>query len=378
MKFDRSHTLKEIMEYPGIKKYLDVFFEEYLLSLFPEDTWNLPLKEAEKIIGMTPWEEAFYVVTGQLLDAANEALDIMVNKTRTCIPLWYPEGREWEFPARSVKGKEGVFLIAPVYENMRIAGKDSRQKAAKPAVIICPGGGYEEVCFANEGSPMQNFMEEAGYVAFLLKYRVAPSRYPAPQMDLAMAILHVRSHAEEYGIDPCNLMLMGSSAGGHLCASQGALYKHIRKELKKELEYSLPEMAEALHQISLRPEKICLNYPVISMETQRHEGSFQCLTGGEEALRTTLSIDRQVGKEYPKTFVWACEDDELVSPSNARRMGEALEAHQVPFQLHIYPSGGHGCGLALTKEAKDWSSRMLLFMADIVFGIQPDSCPHVF
>lgn len=362
MKFDRSHTLKEIMQYPGMQKYLDVFFEEYLLSLFPENTWNLPLKEAEEIIGLTPWEEAFYVVTGQLLDAANEALDIMVNKTRTCIPLWYPESREWEFPARSVKGKEGVFLIAPVYENDSIKEKNSQKKEAGPAVIICPGGGYEDVCFANEGSPMQNFMEEAGYTAFLLKYRVAPSRYPAPQLDLAMAILYVRSHAKEYGIDPCNLMLMGSSAGGHLCSSMGALHEQIWKELEKELEHSLPEMAGVLQQISLRPEKICLNYPVINMETEQHEGSFQCLTGGEEVLRTALSIDRRVGREYSKTFVWACEDDDLVPPSNARRMGEALEAHQVPSELHIYPSGGHGCGLALTKEAKDWSSQMLLFM----------------
>ena len=85
------------------------------------------------------------------------------------------------------------------------------------------------------------YMEAQGYRAFILKYRVKPAVYPAPQEDLAKAIRFVREHAEELGVDAGNVMTMGFSAGGHLCASEAALYNGIAK-----------------------PDKICLGYPVIS------------------------------------------------------------------------------------------------------------------
>lgn len=65
---------------------------------------------------------------------------------------------------------------------------------------------------------------------------------------------------------------------------------------------------------------------------------------------------------YPKTFVCACQDDELVPVSNAVRMGEALKTASVPHKLKIYPTGGHGCGTAEGTSAEPWMSEMLEFM----------------
>ena len=114
-----------------------------------------------------------------------------------------------------------------------------------------------------------------------------------------------------------------------------------------------------------RPDKITLCYPVISLEKEAHEGSAKALTGGKKELRTALSVEHLVRENYPPTFLWTCADDDCVPPSNTVRMGEALERAGVLHEMHVYPSGGHGCALAFSKSACDWSQEMLRFFERI-------------
>ena len=254
---------------------------------------------------------------------------------RRAISLWN-ESEDWSLKKDRKGEKESVFLLAPdnIAEEVR--------KKRRPAVIICPGGGYCEVCFSGEGTPILNYMEVQGYAAFILKYRVSPAVYPAPQEDLSLAIRYVREHALEYGVDPDNILTLGASAGGHLCASQAALAKRVEDT----------------------PDKICLCYPVISFTEEPHEGSAELLTGGDTSLRKMLSAENLVTESYPETFVWTCADDDCVPPSNAVRMGAALKKAYVRHEIFVYPSVGHGCGLAFSKEAHDWSRAMVEFFKD--------------
>ena len=73
-------------------------------------------------------------------------------------------------------------------------------------------------------------------VPFILRYSVAPERYPRSQQDLALAIKYVRKNADKYGIDGDNLMLMGSSAGGHLCSIVVAFHDEFDKGMMETLE----------------------------------------------------------------------------------------------------------------------------------------------
>ncbi len=63
------------------------------------------------------------------------------------------------------------------------------------------------------------------------------------------------------GVDPENVMIMGFSAGGHLCACVGACMIILRMQTHR------------YDGISARPDKICLSYPVISFLEDSHEGS---------------------------------------------------------------------------------------------------------
>ena len=354
--------MDDILKVPNMDKYLKVFYSEYLLDLYPKELSALPLARQEQV-GKTPWNEPFSVAVDQLMDAVNLVMDLTVNHTRRAISLWNPK-EDWTIEKEEkngMGGKDSVFLIAPSISEIK------KDKEKKPAVIICPGGGYEAVCFSGEGTPIMHYMEAQGYRAFILKYRVAPAMYPAPHEDLALAIQYVRANAEEYGIDENDIMILGASAGGHLCSSFGALYEEAAQSAYKQLKETDAQIAERLEAVSARPDKVCLCYPVISLVQEAHEGSAIALTGKRENLKKYLSVENLVDTSYPPTFVWTCADDDCVLPSNAKRMGDALKKAGVPYELHIYPSGGHGCALAFSKEAYDWSRAMIEFFRGFEF-----------
>lgn len=340
MRFTKYNSMNDIMKYPHMMKYLKLFYSEYLLEMYPRDMWDLPIARIEQV-ARTPWDEPFSIVSDQFMDAVNLVLDLNENHTRRAIPIWRETDKTWSVLKTlegETEGKDKVFLIAPDDEKIQ-EGKENRRK---PAVIICPGGGYEEVCFSGEGTPVMQYMEAQGYCAFILRYRVGRDGiYPAPQDDLSQAIQYVREHAELYGIDPGNIMTMGFSAGGHLCASQAGLWKE-----------------------NARPDKICLCYPVISLINEPHEGSAQALTGGQWEMRELLSAENLVTQEYPPVFIWTCADDDCVPPSNATRMAKILEKSGIKHEYRLYPSGGHGCALAFSKAACGWSREMVNFFSE--------------
>lgn len=351
MTFSKYNSMKDIMDYPNMKEYLKIFYSDYLLDLYPDDLYKFPIAYQENV-AKTPWSgEPFSVIADQLIDAVNLILDIFENKTRKLINLWNPNNT-WTLEKNS--GKDGVFLVAPT---------NNKQNDNKPAVIICPGGGYEAVCFSGEGTPIMKYMEAQGYVPFILKYRVKPTSFPEPQEDLSLAIQYVRANAKEYGINTDKIITLGASAGGHLCASQAALYDSTAKSANIQLENK--EYAQKLKNISAKPNAVCLCYPVISFTNNQHEGSAYNLAGDNKELRQKLSVENIVTSDYPPTFVWTCLDDDCVPPCNAEFMKEALKKAHVKHELHMYKTGGHGCALAFSKSAHSWSQYMIEFMSKI-------------
>ena len=46
-------------------------------------------------------------------------------------------------------------------------------------------------------------------------------------------------------------------------------------------------------------------------------------------------------------------------------MGESLEINDIEKKVCIYPTGGHGCGLAYGTSAEGWINEMIKFMENI-------------
>ncbi len=213
-------------------------------------------------------------------------------------------------------------------------------KRKRPVVVICPGGGYHMTSDREAETIALKFVG-MGYHAVVLRYSVEPALFPESLLQLAKAVALLRENAEKWHIDTNKIVVQGSSAGGHLAASLGVFWKK-------------PFVAEALGVASemVRPNGLMLSYPVITSGKKAHQGSFECLLGDEyknEEKREALSLEKCVTKDTPPTFLWHTAPDDTVPVENSLLFFQALHALDIPAELHIYPVGPHGLGLA-TEE----------------------------
>ena len=203
-------------------------------------------------------------------------------------------------------------------------------------VIVLPGGGYEMKA-DYEGKPVAEWLNDAGIAAAVLDYRVAPYRHPYPLLDARRAVQLVRNNAVEWKINPHKVAILGFSAGGHLAASSGNILDPF------------PGMpSNPTNRLDSHPDALVLCYPVISFIRSAHTGSMENLLGPNpsDQLRQELSADVNVSSQSPPSFIWHTADDDVVPVANALLFAQALNAHQVPFELHIFPNGPHGMALA--------------------------------
>jgi len=207
------------------------------------------------------------------------------------------------------------------------------------AVIICPGGGYENLATAHEGQQIAQWFNEQGVVAFVLRYRHAPEyHYPAPVLDVQRAVRWVRFHAKECGINTNMIGVLGFSAGGHLASTAATHF-----------DFGDPTTSDPIDRVSCRPDFAILCYPVISfVEPYTHQGSRRHFFGTNnppEELARQFSNERQVTTSTPPTFLFHTDEDKDVPAENSIAFYLALRKANVPAELHTYRPGRHGGGL---------------------------------
>lgn len=204
-----------------------------------------------------------------------------------------------------------------------------------PCVVVLPGGGY---CrrVRHEAEPIAEFFNSCGFHAVIVEYRVSPNRFPSGLADVQRAIKILRYNAEKWQIDPKRIVVCGFSAGGHIAASS-ILYPEV---------YS--SKGDAIDEMSHLPNGAILCYPVISLDSEfGHVGSGVSLLGdkyGEEKLEH--SAERRVSDKTPPVFMFHTSDDNTVNVKNSLAFASALRDSGIPFELHVFPLGKHGVGLA--------------------------------
>ena len=215
-----------------------------------------------------------------------------------------------------------------------------------PFALICPGGGYGMVCSFIEGVPYAKALNRLGYSAFVLYYRCGKkAKQPAPLDDLARAVRDILSRAEELDLDTEGYSVWGSSAGGHLAATFGT----------EKLGYA--------HDGLPKPAALVLTYPVVTMEDYTHEGSRKNLLGEapSQEMISLYSVEQNVTPNYPPTFLWCGDADQLVDPKNSRELAKALEKNGIPFKFVEYPGVGHGVGLGTGLACEAWFDEAVKF-----------------
>lgn len=215
-------------------------------------------------------------------------------------------------------------------------------KPNSKAIIVCPGGGYAQESLGWD--KMAPWMNSMNITEVILKYRLPNGHPDALLSDVQEAIKLVREHAKEWNINPNQVGIMGSSAGGHLAAFASNYYT-------KES----------------RPDFQVLLYPVITMDKKEtHMGTREGLIGknGSNKKAEKYSMELQVTENTPRAFIVLCSDDNIVPPVNSVKYYMALINHKVSATMHIYPIGGHGFGYSdkmfykyqWTGELEKWLS----------------------
>ena len=192
------------------------------------------------------------------------------------------------------------------------------------AVVICPGGGFSILAWDLEGTEVAQWLNTIGVAGIVLKYRVPTRdqdpRWMAPTQDTQRTISLVRHHAKDWGIDSDKVAVLGFSAGG-VTAWKATLSSHRFYETIDEVD-----------QTSCRPNRSILIYagglPGPAKEAEEN-------TEGAEDLVTT---------ETPPVFAVHTFDD-FVPVQGTAHLLLAMKKANVPCELHVYDSGGHGYGL---------------------------------
>jgi acetyl esterase/lipase len=242
--------------------------------------------------------------------------------------------------------KENVYMDA----YLRTPSDEMPDRKIRPAVIVCPGGGYEW-CSAREADPVAMQFLAAGYNVFVLYYSIHDKAvFPEPLIDLSQAVKEVRTNAEKYGIDPNRIAVIGFSAGGHLTASLGTLWNN--KEIQAAAGVSGEEN---------KPNAILLGYPVITVDGWiKESGSLDRLVGesDREKVISLLDCHKNVGKQTPPAFLVHAADDGTVPVGDSLKFAGACDKAGVPFELHIFPNMGHGFSLANRETSGEGDVRV--------------------
>jgi len=185
-------------------------------------------------------------------------------------------------------------------------------KKPGPAVILCPGGGYNYLV-TTKMEPIAKWLNQHGVSAFILIYRTPKKRKDAFQ-DIQRAVRIVRSRASEWNIDPKRIGVMGSSAGGHLAARVSTSYDVLSYQTVDEHDG-----------VSCKPDFTVLLYPAY-------------MNKGKE-----LSKDFTVSDELSPTLIITAKDDGFFPGSEI--YAKALKEAGASIRTHFFEKGGHGFSL---------------------------------
>lgn len=270
--------------------------------------------------------------------------------------LLYPEGQDVD---KGLEGAQGPGVSNGCTKAEEINSNGNIGNITQPSidlyfpkkpngqmVIVCPGGGYRIVSSWNEGVYVADWFLSKGISVCVVKYRLPFGHWEVPLNDVQNAFRYCRANAEEWGIN--QIGVMGFSAGGHLAASATNLY--------------VDEVT--------RPDFSILIYPVITMDWKyTHKGTRENLIGKDELwnnkemkvaeyeqaqaqhaeLQNRYSLERQVTDKTPVTFMAHCTDDKTVPVENSLMYYQKLVECNVPVEMHIFPTGGHGWGFSSEK-----------------------------
>ncbi|WP_367773353.1 alpha/beta hydrolase [Flavobacterium sp. WC2421] len=199
------------------------------------------------------------------------------------------------------------------------------------AVLICPGGGHENLVFNSEGKDAAEYLNSLGVTAFVLKYRLAREKDSPYKLeihvkqDVERAMRLIRSKADDFKIDSNRIGVMGFSAGGEVVAL-------VAYTSNNGIENS----SDLIDKQDAQPNFQILIYP------------------------GPLFIPKEIKPDAPIAFLLAANDDLCCSSPIVDLLNKYRQAN-VSVEMHLYSKGSHAFNMgkrATTNALKTWPQRL--------------------
>ncbi len=210
------------------------------------------------------------------------------------------------------------------------------QETRRPAIIVCPGGGYVYCC-PREAEPVALRYAARGFHAFILRYSTGwDAAGFSPLEEISWAIGYIRQHAEQWHVDPDKIVTCGFSAGGHLALAAG-----VKAENK--------------------PNAMILGYPAVTTPNHPMSNFMVKLLSGKKDVSdedcAQFSLENFITREAPPVFLAATAEDGL-SPFGALLVANTYSRLGMGYELHMFQHGPHGYSLA-DETSADGSSQAI-------------------
>lgn len=102
--------------------------------------------------------------------------------------------------------------------------RQSKAGEKNPAIVYIQGSGWHKQNLKQYIAKLMPYAR-AGYVIASVEYRYSEEAgFPAQIQDARTAIRYVKAHADELGVDPDRIAVMGDSSGGHTALMAGLAY----------------------------------------------------------------------------------------------------------------------------------------------------------
>lgn len=261
--------------------------------------------------------------------------------------------------------------------------------AARPtggAVLVFPGGAYSNLSNSHrladgtktgtdndgdqkESSSIAKFYNAQGISVFIVNYRTksvvgTTISYKQILSDATRALKYVSKNADKYYVKKDKIAVQGYSAGGHLASvlvTKGCFDIADPTYVKDEIDEEKAVVSAGV-----------LCYPVITLaESYTHKTTAKNFSGGDSAIKTEYSSEKNVTASTAPCFLWCHENDGTVPSKNTKAMQTALLEKNVECEVHIFDDNGatdHGIGIAENfEEAKAWTSLATAFLKSLGF-----------
>lgn len=227
-------------------------------------------------------------------------------------------------------------------------------EGGRSAVLIFPGGGYSRLAVNHEGYDIARWFSERGVAAFVVKYRLQEYGFPAALLDGLRAVRLVRQRAEEWGLNPAAIGVVGFSSGGHLAAS-----------VTLRSEFSAGDK-DPLAAIEARPDFVILGYPVVTLVgVDAHPGSCKALLGEDPDAQLLYenSLQFHVKEDVPPIFLFHGLGDPAVPVGNSLALFDEIAKYSGQSELHIYQTAIHGVGMIQGQgSVSSWPQALELWL----------------